>query len=332
MKNKTKKTISFALVLVLALSWTAFAQAPSRSLVDQAGRTVLLPKEVNRVVVTFPFQVPIIYALDMQDKLVGVDTRTPGYESFKRLDPKLQTLPTVGVLGGSFNAEELLKLKPDVVLCGPQDVAQMEKLGLIAVATAPWEGKPEESILVTAKALNREQRGIELVADFNRIIGLAKSRVVGLQPTDRIRVYAVVGNPLTTYGGDQYFSSMVAMAGGINVAESLKGSKVVVSKEQLLSWNPQMMVVLAWGAEMSALKDIYADAVLQGTDAVKNKKVYADAGWYSRWVHPDLTSCLGVLWMAKHMYPNQMADIDVKAVADEFDRKYFKKPYQGNTD
>jgi iron complex transport system substrate-binding protein len=324
--------LPFVFLFVFLVSLTAFAQEPPRIILDQAGRTVLLPKEINRVIVTFPFQVPIIYALDMQDKLVGVDTRTPGYESFKRLDPKLQTLPTVGVLGGSFNAEELLKLKPDVVLCGPQDVAQMEKLGLTAVATAPWEGKPEESILVTAKALNREQRGAELVADFIRIIGLVKSRVTGISPADRIRVYAVVGNPLTTYGGDQYFSNMVTMAGGVNVAAALKGSKVVVSKEQLLIWNPEMMVVLAWGAEMSTLKDLYADMALQGTDAVKNKKIYVDPGYYSRWVHPDMTSCLGVLWIAKHMYPKQMADIDVKAMADEFDRKYFKKPYQGNPD
>jgi iron complex transport system substrate-binding protein len=298
-------------------------------IVDQAGRTVVLPEEVNRIVVTFPFQIPVIYALGARENLVGVDTRTPGYESYKRLDPTLQKLPTVGILGGSFNSEELLRLRPDVVLCGPQDVPQMEKLNLVAVATSPWQGKPEESIMVVGKAIRKEKRAEELTADFKRIVDMAKSKTNDIPKSTRKKVYVVVGNPLTTYGGDQYFSQMVATAGGVNIAQALKGSQAKVSKEQILEWNPDMMVVIAWGAEMSNLKDILTDPALKETNAARNLRIFSDPGYYSRWVHPDITSCLGVLWMATIMYPESFADVDMHKIADEFDRKYFGKPFGG---
>jgi iron complex transport system substrate-binding protein len=301
----------------------------NRIIMDQAGRKVILPEEVNRIVVTFPFQIPVIYALGERENLVGVDTRTPGYESYKRLDPTLQKLPTVGILGGSFNSEELLRLHPDVVLCGPQDVPHMEKLNLSAVATSPWKGKLEESIAIVGKAIKKEKRAEELIADFKRIVDMAKSKTADIPKSSKKKVYAVVGNPLTTYGGDQYFSQMVATAGGVNTAEVLKGSQAKVSKEQLLEWNPDMMVIIAWGAEMSGVKDILADPALKETNAARNRRILSDPGCYSRWVHPDITSCLGVLWMATIMYPERFADVDMNKIADEFDRKYFGKPFVG---
>lgn len=309
--------------------WAQNAPKGSRIVTDQAGRNVVLPEEVKRIVVTFPFQIPVIYALGAREHLVGVDTRTPGYVSYKRLDSTLQKLPTIGILGGSFNSEELLRLRPDLVLCGPQDLPQMEKLNLVAVATSPWQGKPEESIMIVGKAIKKEKRAEELIADFKRIVDMAKGRTADIPKSSKKKVYAVVGNPLTTYGGDQYFSQMVAKAGGVNASEALKGSLAKVSKEQVLEWNPDIMVVIAWGAEMSDVKDILRDPALKETNAARNRRIFSDPGYYSRWVHPDVTSCLGVLWMAKIMYPERFADVDMVNIADEFDKKYFGKPFGG---
>jgi iron complex transport system substrate-binding protein len=340
MRKRISSRFIFGLVVLATLLLTVMFQTTphllsqnalkgSRIVTDQAGRKVVLPEEVNRIVVTFPFQIPVIYALGARENLVGVDIRTPGYESFKRLDSRLQKLPTVGILGGSFNSEELLRLRPDIVLCGPQDVPHIEKLNLSAVATSPWKGKPEESIAVVGRAIKKEKRAEELIADFKRIVGMAKGRTADISKTIKKRVYAVVGNSLTTYGGDQYFSQMVATAGGGNVAEGLKGSRAKVSKEQILEWNPDVMIVIAWGAEISSVKDILSDPALKETNAARNHRIFSDPGYYSRWVHPDITSCLGVLWMATIMYPEKFADVDMHKIADEFDRKYFGKPFGG---
>ena len=340
MRNRVSFRFKFSLIALVSLLWVGVFQttshllaqnAPkgSRIVMDQAGRKVVLPEEVNRIVITFPFQIPVIYALGARDNLVGVDTRTPGYESYKRLDPSLQKLPTIGILGGSFNSEELLRLRPDVVLCGPQDVPHMEKLNLAAVATSPWGGKPEESIAIVGKAIKKEKRSDELVTDFRRIVDMARGKTADIPKSNRKKVYIVVGNPLTTYGGDQYFSQMVETAGGFNTAEVLKGSQAKVSKEQILEWNPDIMVVIAWGAEMSSIKNIMADPALKETNAARNRMIFSDPGYYSRWVHPDITSCLGVLWMATIMYPERFVDVDMNRIADEFDRKYFGKPFGG---
>ena len=92
MRNRVSFRFKFSLIALVSLLWVGVFQttshllaqnAPkgSRIVMDQAGRKVVLPEEVNRIVITFPFQIPVIYALGARDNLVGVDTRTPGYES-----------------------------------------------------------------------------------------------------------------------------------------------------------------------------------------------------------------------------------------------------------
>jgi iron complex transport system substrate-binding protein len=65
---------------------------------------------------------------------------------------------------------------------------------------------------------------------------------------------------------------------------------------------------------------------------MKTKKMYAFAGDLYSWDQPSPRWVLGLIWMAKKIYPESLADVDIMAVAEDFyrvayglDSSFFKK-------
>ncbi len=57
------------------------------------------------------------------------------------------------------------------------------------------------------------------------------------------KVYVTSGIPLRTRGGNSTMSDTVTKAGGIDVAQNSTAGTVVVSYEQLLAWNPDIIII-----------------------------------------------------------------------------------------
>ena len=99
-------------------------------------------------------------------------------------------------------------------------------------------------------------------------------------------------------GGGVYASaSTIEMGGGANVAAELTDTYwAEVSYEQILEWNPQVIIIVP---EASYTKeDVLADAQLAEVDAVKNKQVYEMPSAFEAWDSPVPSAMLGSLWMA----------------------------------
>ena len=58
--------------------------------------------------------------------------------------------------------------------------------------------------------------------------------------------------------------------------------------------------------------------------------MYNSGSYYIYWYHPTIASCLGTLQVAKAMYPDRFEDVSVSEIANEFDMRFFGKPYIGN--
>lgn len=121
-----KKLIIVALLMITHL----FAE---RVIIDQMGREVKLPDEVNRVVVLQHQTLNVINQLNSANKVVGVLEsweKRLGKE-YIRLMPNLKDMPTPGDLK-ELNAESVLSLKPDVVFTtnyiDKSYIDQLEKL------------------------------------------------------------------------------------------------------------------------------------------------------------------------------------------------------------
>ncbi|MDF7667811.1 ABC transporter substrate-binding protein [Orbaceae bacterium ESL0727] len=344
-----KKIISLFLILFLTFSSTAYA----KQITDQLNRVVTVPDDIQRVVVLQHQTLNLLVQLNQQDKIVGVLSTWKKQlgDNYVRLMPTLKNMPMPGDLS-SVNIESLIALKPQVVFVtnyAPTEmIQQIEKMGIPVVAislrkdlaaeankinptmedeeTTYNEGL-KEAILLIGQVMNADQQAQALVNYTFAKRQLVTDRLAKIKPADRIRVY--MANPnLNTYGSGKYTGLMMQHAGAYNVAaDTIKGFKQV-SIESVLKWNPQVIFVQERYPQV--VSEIVNDSAWQNIDAVKNKKVYLMPEYAKAWGYPMPEAlAIGELWMAKKLYPEKFADIDMQKEADDYYLRFYRTHYQG---
>lgn len=106
------------------------------------------------------------------------------------------------------------------------------------------------------------------------------------------------------------------------MAESL-GYSQELTVEQLLLWNPDVIVVSNTRAVQSPVDAVLTNPKLKNIKAVKQGAVYPcpiGAFWWDR---PSPEAILGVLWLSQTLYPEVMADVDLKHEARFFYHTFY---------
>ena len=112
----------------------------TRTIIDQVGNEVVLPEKIERVVIASVWPLASVYVLSMgTDKLVGLDPAiisAAENSMLIRIAPEISEIESGFSQNGYMNAEELLKLDPDVVLYSsgvPEDYEIATQVGIPAV-------------------------------------------------------------------------------------------------------------------------------------------------------------------------------------------------------
>lgn len=347
----TRRAALLLSLAFLTLPITGVARA-ERVFTDQIGHTVKLPDEIHRAVILQHQTLNIVAQLDAIGQVVGVldEWKKQLGAGFERLAPGVEKLPMPGGLT-KVNIEELASLKPDVVFVtsyAPADMrAQIEAIGLPVVAISMVTVPPEEAVKLNPTVPDEPaaydsgfREGVRLIADIfgkkaegEALIAaagasreLVAERLKGLSDDQKVRAY--MANPdLTTYGRGKYTGLMMGRAGALNVAAaSIQGYKQV-SMEQIIAWNPA--VIFVQNRYPQVVGEITGGAAWQAIDAVKKGHVYLMPEYAKAWGHPmPEAMALGELWMAKALYPDRFADIDMDARADAYYRQFYRLPYK----
>ena len=347
MKNKWSRTLWLAgLFFVFSNVWAA------RQVTDQLGRQVTIPDHVNRVVVLQHQTLNLLVQLDAQERVVGIlsSWKKQLGEHYIRLAPGLVNLPMPGDLT-QVNIESLLKLAPQVVFVAnyapPEMISQIEQAGIPVVAISLRQDSAGEANKINPAMTDEDTAYNEGLKTGIRLIGevverqkqaqalidytfnarqQVSTRLQTVAPEKRIRVY--MANPdLTTYGSGKYTGLMMSHAGAINVAaSSIKGFKQV-SIENVLEWNPQ--VIFVQDRYPDEVNKIQNDPAWQAIDAVKNHRVYLMPEYAKAWGYPMPEAlAIGELWMAKKLYPERFADVDMQKAADAYYQRFYRMDYR----
>jgi len=338
-------------LLALAFLAAGLAPATARTVTDQLNRTVTVPDEVNRIVVLQHQTLDILVELGAADKIVGVvdkwQSLIPGLDKYA---PRLADLPKPGGLS-TVNVEEVLRLKPDVVFVTNYAPAamidQLAQAGLPVVAISLSKGEGVEAPKLNPTFADDDYAyseglkiGVRLIGDIvgkrdraDQLIDyafgqrkLVEDRVAGIPDAERVRLY--MANPdMNTYGSGKYTGVIMKRSGGINVAEGVRGA-TKVSMEDVLAWNPQVIFVQDRYAPV--VDEIKEGAAWQPIDAVKDGRIYLTPEYVKPWGYPlPEALALGELWMAKKLYPDRFADVDMQEKVDAYYTQFYGQTYTG---
>jgi iron complex transport system substrate-binding protein len=348
----SSKLLPSALLLGLVLSFSSQSALASRQITDQLGRQVTLPDQVDRVVVLQHQTLNLLVQLDATKDIVGVlnNWQQQLGSGYVRLAPSLEKTPVVGDLT-SVNLESVVALHPQVVFVtnyAPQEmIDQISQTGIAVVAVSlrddpkgeehkmnpvlPDEDQAyteglKKGIQLIGEVVNRQKQAQSLIDYTFAQRQLTSTRLKSVPADQRIRTY--MANPdLTTYGSGKYTGLMMSHAGALNVAAAtVKGYKQV-SLEQVIAWNPQVIFVQDRYPEV--VGQINHDPKWQSIDAVKNHRVYLMPEYAKAWGYPMPEAlAIGELWMAKKLYPQKFADIDMQKQADAYYQRFYRTDFK----
>ena len=339
-----KKILSMLLASVMVLSLAACSNQPAEensssqssseqaaslettypvTITDALGREVTIEEEPERLVSGYYITTSYLAALDLDEKLVGIEAKADTRELYKLAAPELPSLPNVGSLK-QFNLETCVSTEPDLVILSakvPDAVAKLEELGIPVIAVNPESEKEfKETISMIGTACNVQERANELTESYDKAIADLAAKLEGVEPA---RVY-LGGNSafLSTAGPAMFQDLLIRGAGAENVASEITDTYwATVSYEQLLAWNPDA-IILAPQAEYT-VDDVLNDPALADLDAVKNGKVYAMPNVIESWDSPIPSSYLGSIWMASVLYPDAVSTEDYTKACVDFYQQFY---------
>jgi iron complex transport system substrate-binding protein len=240
-----------------------------REVTDEAGRTVRIPQPVRRIVSLAPSLTETVYALGLQDLLVG-DTVYCDYP------PDAQKKTKVG---GGINPslEEIATLHPDLVLVTKgfnrlETVRALEGLGITSYATDPHTvGEIITSSKKVADILGAGGAGVSLAEDMQRRLGDLQKRL-GAVSVKRV-LFVVWAQPLISVGKHTFIADALRRAGAISIVDS-EQDWPQVNLEEVARLQPDYLVFAASHSEAAA-REIEELAGLPGwqlLDAVTNRR------------------------------------------------------------
>lgn len=343
-----KQFISMMLIFLLILSMVGCAAVPAETaethvITDQDGFEVTLPKEINRIVVCDILPLPSVLAVffDSAEKIVGISgTSMNAAENslLGQLYPELLKAETGFINGTTINAEELMKLQPDVVFynASRKELGEtLRKAGFPAVAISvnKWEYNCIETLNQWISLLSQifpDNAKTEIVEAYSRkMYDLVQERVSTIPEDQRERVFFLYQYSDTNLqtSGKKFFGQWWADAiGAVNVAEELANdNSVSVNMEQIYAWNPSLIFIsnFTTADEMSLYSNSVGTYDWSVVDAVKNQRVYKmPLGMYRSYT-PGVDTPVTLLWLAKTAYPHLFEDIHIL----EETKKYYEEVF-----
>jgi iron complex transport system substrate-binding protein len=311
-------------ILVLGAAGCGAPPAPeSVEVVDQLGRTVEVPVPVERIASSYAIANSLVIALGAGNKIVGVETYAKDSRLYPKVAPHLLEAPGIGT-GRELNVEECLKLDPDLVIVPSrmkEAAEQLDAQGVATIAIFPEDlDEMAETFDLVGRAIGCEERAKELVDFYREKTEMVKNLTSSL--TERPRVYLTSKDPLTTCTTEMYQHTMIELAGGENCSAELeKGFWAEVSLEQVLEWNPDV-IVLVQGAKFTP-EELMADPKWQSISAIKSGQVYQFPSNLEPWDYPTPGAVLGLLWMTSTLHPDLYSRADLEAEARNFYEKFY---------
>lgn len=297
---------------------------------DQAGREVTIEEEPQKLVSGYYISTSLLIALDLDEKLVGIEAKADTRSIYHLSAPELLELPSVGT-AKEFDLEGCAALEPDLVILpmSLQDTAgTLEELGIQALVVNPEDQELLSGMIsLIGTATNTEGRAQSLL-DFT---SEQEARLAeALADVETPSVYLAGNSSLLSTAGDaMYQSDMIRMAGGVNAAAEITDTYwAEISYEQLLAWDPEY-IVLASDADYT-VEDVLADQNLAECTAVVNGNVYQIPGDAEAWDSPVPSGILGAVWLSSVLHPEECPEADSAAVIDEYYETFYGFTYSEN--
>lgn len=313
-----------------AAALAAPAWSQGSTLTDAAGRKLTLPRRVERVLPAGTPAAIKVYTL-APETLIGWPRANPPAEH-EFLLPGIASRPTVGWItsrGNAANLEAVIAERPDLIVdSGALLPTYVELADRVQAQTGvPYAlldgrfGAIARSYAVLGELMGRQPRARELGQYVDDTLRTITARVARVPMAQRPRVYYARGPAgLETGLGGSINIEILEFMGLPVVSAGQRGGMATVPIEQVLQWNPEVIVTIDPGFA-ATVRD---NPLWQGVRAVREGRVYLAPKSPFNWFDfpPGVNRLPGLWWLGKRIFPAQFPE-DLRAVARDFNRLFY---------
>ena len=208
------------------------------SVVDDSGNTVTLAAPAQRIVSLAPHATELLFAAGAGKQVVGVSE----YSDFPAA---AKQLPSVGG-SGQLDIERILSLKPDLIVAwssgnNRRQLARLRKLGLTVFESEPRNFEAIADSIERLGALVGRDEGQLQAQQFRQQVQTLEQHYAGRSSVTVF--YQIWSAPLMTLNDAHIVSQAIKLCGGVNVFGQLKPLVPTISREAVLTANPDVIIV-----------------------------------------------------------------------------------------
>lgn len=363
----TGRSAVLAMGLLVSTVWPAFAEKVTVK--DVTGRDVEVNVPVKHVILGEGRQIYFLAALDKnnpfehvvgwRDDLPKADPET--YEAYLAKYPDIAKLPKFGGMkDGTFDIEQAVALKPDVILMNidaktaTEEAGYIEKLGKVGIPLVyvDFREKPMENTEPSMRLMGKLMGKEAVAEDFIKFRSDSIKRVTDVLEKENPKKPVVFVERAGGYSddccmsfGNENFGKMVEIAGGINMAKGIiPGTFGTINPEQIIASNPDQIIItggkwdayvpggnwvgVGYGADLKEarrkLEALTKRPGFTGVKAVENGNVHAI--WHQFYNNPY--QFVAIQEIAKWLHPDLFKDLDPEATFKELHERFLPLEYK----
>lgn len=302
----------------------------TRQIVDLADRKVTVSTKPRRVATMQGPTYEMVFTLGAKDQIALVrDDHPKAYPLARLTNPDIVNYPTLDGVGpdASVNVEEFLNHDVDLVVYWniEQELEKFDSAGIPAIVVNwssfeptnldEYVGDIKKQLFVLADALGGEapERYKEWESYYDKTVDFIRSRVSQLKEEEYPKVYwgnTRGTNLLSTFPmNPREFE--IALCGGKLVSVEKGGQFPEITKEQLLGWKPDAIIVDNHGRNPEEIiNELKTGNDWSSLPAVKNDRIYRiPSGVF--FLDKGTSRPVFYYWLAKELHPDLFQDVDL---------------------
>ncbi len=252
--------------------------SPKKTTTDRSTNSQT-PPTPQRIVCITPLGTELLYALDCENKIVGVDI-------YSDYPPEVKLKPSVGSFFDT-NFEAITALKPDLIVILGQgskisEFCEQHNIRILKLTMSDLASIYED-ILLTGKNLDCPEKAKKLCSNiFNDLNSVTSSLInSSSEQIAKKKVFLCLSRKpgtisnLGTTGPDTCLDELISIAGGINIFNDLTRPYADISRESLIARNPDIIIE---AVSKDAIDNSYEKMIEQwkllDVDATNNNRIY----------------------------------------------------------
>lgn len=255
-------------LLVVAPALQGVEDPSGIRIVDDYGRNVTVPQPVERIISLAPSNTEILFALGLDDKVVGVDQAS-------NYPPEAQDKTVVGGYFGGYNLEVITVLDPQLILASSINSEQLigdlenRSFAVVVLDASDIDGVFDDIELV-GSITDADAEAEGLISNLTTRVETITNLTHGVETPS---VYIELDNNLWTYGPGSFGDDLLGLAGGENIAGSMGYPWVKLDEEFVVTSSPDIIITVFTPVEEIKSRPGWSDI-----PAIQNDKVFAVDG------------------------------------------------------